>query len=118
LGVAVTDAMEKAGHLRLGDEAGSVTGTGALFLREFGIALPASRLQCRACLDWSERRSHLAGQVGRALCERFFTLGWIERLAESRAVRLTDAGRKGFSAHFLLPRHVLTSGAWSISSSN
>ena len=52
------------------------------------------RLVVRLCLDWTERRSHLAGGVGAALASVFFERGWIRR-ADGRAITVTDAGRAG-----------------------
>jgi hypothetical protein len=48
----------------------------------------------RQCIDWSERRNHLAGALGSALAQHLFELGWIERVRESRAVRITEIGRR------------------------
>lgn len=104
LGVALSDALCARGHVVLAEEGGaaSVTDSGAAFLDTFGIALPGGgkRPACRACLDWSERRAHLAGRLGAALCEGAFARGWIARLPDSRAVRITQAGRAGFAATF------------------
>ena len=55
---------------------------------------------CRTCLDWSERRPHLAGRLGAALCRRALELGWIERARDGRAVAVTPAGRRGFAEVF------------------
>jgi hypothetical protein len=55
---------------------------------------------CRPCLDWSERRPHLAGRVGAALACRCFNLGWIARQRDTRAVAITAAGRDGFRERF------------------
>src|SRR5205809_637867 len=49
----------------------------------------------KRCLDWTERRHHLAGSLGAALAILCFDLGWIERLPTSRAVRVTEKGRRG-----------------------
>src|SRR5579884_2698596 len=49
------------------------------------------------CLDWSERRYHLAGALGAALMERLLQLRWIERFATGRAVRLTESGQEGIT---------------------
>ncbi|MNL83179.1 hypothetical protein D3C87_2107540 [compost metagenome] len=54
------------------------------------------------CLDWSERRHHLAGALGSALLERFLELKWVRRLPETRAIQITDEGEKGFKEVFLL----------------
>jgi hypothetical protein len=49
----------------------------------------------RYCVDWSERRHHLAGALGRGLLDRFFALEWIRRHESCRAVRVTEEGRAG-----------------------
>jgi len=48
----------------------------------------------RECLDWTERRSHLAGQVGAALCRHAFEAGWIVRIGSGRAVKVTTDGAR------------------------
>jgi DNA-binding transcriptional ArsR family regulator len=53
---------------------------------------------CRTCLDWSERRPHLAGALGRDLLARFLELGWARRVPDSRVIRFTAAGRASFDA--------------------
>jgi len=58
------------------------------------------RCFARQCLDWTERRPHLAGILGAALCSRFITLGWIARHRHTRAVRITDRGAKELEARF------------------
>jgi hypothetical protein len=50
------------------------------------------------CLDWTERRPHLAGALGAALCRRCLDAQWIERIGSGRAVRLTPSGRHALSA--------------------
>ncbi len=55
---------------------------------------------CRTCLDWSERRSHLAGSLGEALLTLFIDRGWAKREANSRAIRFTASGEKAFSELF------------------
>ena len=105
LGVALTDALVQKGAIELGDEAGRVTEFGESFLQSFGISLSppkrqSRRLYCRPCLDWSERRFHLAGVLGSALLARTLELGWIIRANEGRAVSVTPKGRRGFSDRF------------------
>jgi DNA-binding transcriptional ArsR family regulator len=101
LGVALADALAASGCLTLSGDGGEVTAAGHHFLHEFG-AEPAAgrRVFCRLCLDWSERRPHLAGRLGAALAARCFALGWIERQRDSRAVTITAAGRAGFAQRF------------------
>jgi DNA-binding transcriptional ArsR family regulator len=60
----------------------------------------AGRLPARACLDWSERRYHLAGALGRALLERVLALGWFERKRGTRALVLTSVGRRAVQREF------------------
>lgn len=103
LGVALADRLTERGHIVLGESAAAVTAEGQRFLCDFGLDLEAGRKGrplCRACLDWSERRAHLAGTVGAALCRRFFDLGWIERVKDSRAVTVTVSGRAGLAETF------------------
>jgi len=84
----------------LGEEAAEITQAGARFLAEFGIDLAAlnstGREFCRPCLDWTERRPHIAGAVGAALTKRCFDLGWTERAKDSSAVIVTASGKHGF----------------------
>lgn len=106
LGVALADALAVHGHVVSGEGAVGVTATGQALLHGFGVDLAASgrsRPLCRTCLDWSERRPHLAGRLGAALLIRADDLGWIARVPGSRALALTAAGRRGFVETFGLP---------------
>ena len=101
LGVALADALAERGHVALGTDGGEVTEEGRRFLADFGAEPgPGRRVFCRPCLDWSERRPHLAGRVGAALACRCFELGWIARQRDTRAVAITSAGRTGFRESF------------------
>lgn len=104
LGVALADTLAAREHVVLTEDGGVVTPQGEQFLRELGIDLAdggkGKRAFCRPCLDWSERRPHLAGAVGAALATRCFELGWIKRLRDSRAVTVPAAGRQGFADAF------------------
>ncbi|GJE61597.1 hypothetical protein MPOCJGCO_3719 [Methylobacterium trifolii] len=104
LAVSLADALVARGAIQLTEEAGEVTPAGHSLLAEFGIAQEpvrtGRRLFCRPCLDWSERRPHLAGILGAALCTRCEDLGWIARSRDSRAVTVTEAGRAGFRERF------------------
>jgi DNA-binding transcriptional ArsR family regulator len=104
-GVAVADALVARGHVVLGDEGGELTPAGERFLASFGVdvAPRGRRLYCEPCLDWSERRYHLKGIVGAGLLCRCLELGWFKRERDSRALRLTTAGRAGFVATFGVP---------------
>jgi DNA-binding transcriptional ArsR family regulator len=104
LGVAIADALVADGHVVLGEDGGEVTDGGRRFLTAFGADLTSrqkgKRIFCKPCLDWSERRYHLAGWVGAEICRCCADLGWIKRERDSRAVRLTPAGRAGLSGLF------------------
>jgi DNA-binding transcriptional ArsR family regulator len=97
LGVAVTDAMTGAGLL---DQTGgfALTAAGLAWLTG-DLALspddlrPGTRPLARGCLDWTERRPHLAGVAGARLCETFLANGWVARIGSGRAVRLTPDGK-------------------------
>jgi len=95
LGVALTDALLGEGMLTRRDEAFEVTPRGGLLLAAWGVQTPrrSGRVFAKPCLDWSERRDHLAGALGVALASTFFARGWIVHLRGSRAVRLTDEGK-------------------------
>jgi hypothetical protein len=99
LGVGIADELVSNGYVVLTDDGGEVTVSGARFLSDFGMALTpkatSKRIFCRPCLDWSERRYHIAGHVGAELLRRFAELGWLERDRESRAVRVTASGKVG-----------------------
>jgi DNA-binding transcriptional ArsR family regulator len=99
LGVGIADALVSNGYVVLADDGGEVTASGAHFLSDFGVALTpkakSKRIFCRPCLDWSERRYHIAGHVGAELLRRFAELGWLERDRGSRAMRVTVTGKAG-----------------------
>jgi hypothetical protein len=104
LGVALADALVERGHVVLAEDGGEVTQSGADFLSSFGIELArrktSHRAFCRPCLDWSERRPHIAGIVGAMLCTRCLELGWIERRQDTRALAITETGLREFSEIF------------------
>lgn len=99
LGVAIATALEQQALLVLSEPAGKcyqITPAGRRWFGELGIDLDTPRggrpLQARCCLDWTERRYHLAGTLGTAFFERIEALGWLQRDRQSRAVRLTELG--------------------------
>ena len=104
LSVDLTDALVAREYIALDDQAAEITTSGARFFTRFGIGLPARgsarRCVCRLCLDWTERRPHIAGAVGEGITQRCFELGWIERLEGSQAVIVTPLGRRGLRRTF------------------
>ncbi|NUT49010.1 MAG: winged helix-turn-helix transcriptional regulator [Saccharothrix sp.] len=91
LGVAITEAMTARGLLT--DQL-AVTDDGLAWLEgELAFTPPPTRRPlARACLDWTERRSHLGGAVGAHVCAQLHTRDWVRRIGTGRAVRLTPTG--------------------------
>ena len=104
LSVDLTDSLVARKYVVLDDEAAEITMAGARFFAAFRIELPTLRStrrhSCRLCLDWTERRPHIAGALGAALTKRYFDLGWMERMRRSHAVIVTRLGRRGFQETF------------------
>lgn len=109
LGVALTDALVTRGFVELTSDAGVLTRAGARFLQAQGLDIEeiaarakarGGRVLCRPCLDWSERRPHLAGVLGASLCTHSLARGWAQRMPGTRAIRITPAGRKVFRDTF------------------
>jgi DNA-binding transcriptional ArsR family regulator len=99
LGVALADALVARNLIELGDCGGEVTSAGLAFFRDQGLELDtgrSNRVFCRPCLDWSERRYHIAGSVGACLCRTAFERGWVVRMPGTRAISITTAGRRAF----------------------
>ncbi|MEW2623083.1 winged helix-turn-helix domain-containing protein [Streptomyces sp. NPDC048106] len=99
LGIALTDALTERGLLRQ-DTGFALTPAGLDWFAAAGIPLARAgrRPLVRACLDWTERRPHLAGVAGAALCRHALDSGWCERIGSERAVRVTPAGGRALSS--------------------
>jgi DNA-binding transcriptional ArsR family regulator len=104
LSVSLTDFLTTHEYIAVSNEAAQITPSGTRFLTEFGIdllALSSTRGEfCRLCLDWTERRPHIAGAVGAALTKRYFDLGWTERMKHSQGIIITASGKRGFFENF------------------
>jgi len=107
LAIALVDALSARDFIALNEDAALITEEGERFLVDFGLDLTAGknakRPLCRTCLDWSERRPHLAGRLGAALLFRLVELQWVRRMPDSRALNVTPEGRKGLVGVFALP---------------
>ncbi|KNG94344.1 ArsR/SmtB family transcription factor [Pseudaestuariivita atlantica] len=103
-GTALYDALAGRGWTRVSDHEVMLSDAGAVAMEAFEIDVTALRKArsplCRPCLDWSERRTHLAGSLGRALLAEMETRGWARRVPDSRAVTITPAGRDGLRGTF------------------
>jgi DNA-binding transcriptional ArsR family regulator len=96
LGVAVTDALVARDVLRPRDGSFELSEGGAVFLAEIGVDVDGARARkrvfARSCLDWSERRPHLAGALGAALADAALGHGWVRRRPNDRALDVTPHG--------------------------
>jgi DNA-binding transcriptional ArsR family regulator len=102
LAVQLMDLFERDGMLEpSGERDYHVTHRGQHFLRKRNIDVHSLRRSrrsfARRCLDWTERRDHLAGSLGAAVCDKFLASGWITRDKYSRAVHVSLAGRRELS---------------------
>ncbi|MDR3081020.1 MAG: winged helix-turn-helix domain-containing protein [Streptomyces sp.] len=98
LGVALADAMITRGLVAT-DSGLAVTPAGRAWLADaLGYERPpgARRPLVRACLDWTERRPHLAGALGAALCTAALEKQWVRRVGSGRAVKVTPEGTEVF----------------------
>lgn len=100
LGVALADVLIKKGAVAFDDEAGLLSKKGVRILSGLGVEIgdanqsqrAAARPLCRPCLDWSERRPHLAGALGAAICAHFLERKYVRRIDGTRALDITRAG--------------------------
>ena len=108
LGVMAYGALLGRHAFKAQDGALQLTDAGARWFASFGIDVASiagqRRAACRPCLDWGERRHHLAGALGTALLERVHALGWARRVKGSRVIAFTPPGERAFRAAFEIPR--------------
>jgi DNA-binding transcriptional ArsR family regulator len=104
MGVRMYDSLLAQGFLVFGNSGLRLTEAGRDFVARCGIdvgSLAAGRsVLCRECLDWSERRSHLAGSLGRGFFARFVELGWARVDTATRIVAFSSFGLREFNALF------------------
>ncbi|MCP5082265.1 MAG: helix-turn-helix transcriptional regulator [Alphaproteobacteria bacterium] len=106
LGVQLFESLDREGWLIGQGDAPHLTEKGEIELAAFGIDLVNMRKKrrplCRSCLDWSVRRSHLAGSVGAELLSRFYALNWAKRVEGTRIVQFTSKGEDALRQQFKL----------------
>ena len=101
LGVRLADALVARGAITLSDAGGALTDEGAALFRRLDIKLAEGRrIVCRPCLDWSERRPHIAGLAGAALGHVALERKWVERKRNSRALTVTRIGTNALKELF------------------
>lgn len=106
MGTRMFDSLMAKGHLIRDGDSLRLTDAGADLAAKLRIDLAALRGNrtplCRECLDWSERRSHLAGSLGRAFMSRFEELRWVKRDQKTRIVTFSKTGAEAFERLFPL----------------
>jgi DNA-binding transcriptional ArsR family regulator len=104
LGVMVTEAMVRRRFLKPAGRDFLLTAPGERFLGRLGVDVGTTRRERRAfarqCLDWSERRPHLAGSLGAAVARRCLDLRWVRHVGEERTLALTPQGLRGLRTWF------------------
>jgi hypothetical protein len=97
--VVITEHLVESGAVVIDEDTATLTARAPQVLASFGLhdaelQQPGSahRPACRACMDWGERRMHLAGRVGALLCAHTLERGWLLRQPGSRALELTPSG--------------------------
>jgi len=104
LGVTLYGNLVTGGYISEHGEDVDLTPKGESLITKLGIDLQtlkqSKRPLCRSCLDWSSRRSHLAGTLGVALLDSFYEQGWAKRIEGSRVVTFTPDGEKNLVGLF------------------
>ncbi|HWH09652.1 MAG TPA: metalloregulator ArsR/SmtB family transcription factor [Solirubrobacteraceae bacterium] len=104
LGVALTEGLGREGLIRTTDAGWSLTEAGRRRFEQVGLDIDGlergRRTLIRPCLDWTERRPHVAGALGASLADRILELGWVTRLPQTRAVLVTPNGARQLRREF------------------
>jgi DNA-binding transcriptional ArsR family regulator len=103
IAVAIADRLVQQSFILLDEDGGQLTDAGRSFFDELGVDLRLAskrRMFCRPCLDWSERRPHLAGAVGAAILRHALEHDWVEHIRDSRALVVTPVGVRELAATF------------------
>ncbi len=103
IAVAITDRLVQRSCILLDEDGGQLTDAGRSFFDAVGVDLCRAsrrRVFCRPCLDWSERRPHLAGAVGAALLRHALEHDWVRHIRDSRALAVTPVGVQALATTF------------------
>lgn len=96
LGIAIADTLLEQGAVVFEGDAAQITRQANTVLTNLGMSLDLSvtvkRMHCRPCLDWSERRHHLAGRLGALICSHCLAQGWLRRRDRARSLDITPQG--------------------------
>jgi DNA-binding transcriptional ArsR family regulator len=104
VGVLLTEGLLSRQFIHKADNSFEISADGAIWFDKQGIDVGQLRKQKRAfakpCLDWSERKHHLAGSLGAAMLNSMLNTGWVRRDAGSRTILVTRKGEEAFFEHF------------------
>ncbi|MDL5382702.1 ArsR/SmtB family transcription factor [Aeromonas hydrophila] len=104
LGVRLFDALQQQGLLEIHGNDARLSQSGEIFFTGLGVNLSLLRQRkrpmCKACLDWSERRSHLAGTLGQWILDDALAQRWFVRRPDSRVIDVSDIGAKQFAKRY------------------
>ena len=106
LAVRLFESLLGRGWLDRHGEGIELTEVGERGLARLGFEIDSLKAQrrvtCRQCLDWSERRHHLAGALGAAILAQIYERKWARRDLNTRAVLFSDWGEAQLSREFEL----------------
>ena len=106
MSVELYDSLVKNNFLMDAKDTALLTESGREWFTAFGVDLQQlerkKRPVCRACLDWSERRSHLSGSLGKWILDDLLSMGWAKREPGSRTLSFSSAGLKKFRSKYLV----------------
>ncbi len=104
LGVRLFDALQQQGLLEIHGDDARLSQSGEIFFTGLGVNLSLLRQRkrpmCKACLDWIERRSHLAGTLGQWILDDALAQRWFVRRPDSRVIDVSDIGAKQFAKRY------------------
>lgn len=104
IGVAVAESLLEQNIILDADNKFVITSEGAKWFSDFGINVEEikkqKRLFLKPCLDWSERKNHIAGSVGASLLDKMISDDWLRRAKNSRAIQITGKGEKELFKYF------------------
>lgn len=107
LAVQVYDHLIAERHVHETDDRLVLTSSGQELLDSIGVDTEAirssERPKARRCLDWTERRHHLAGAAGAGLLDALLANRWVTQDPQPRSLRVTNAGKKAITEIFAIP---------------
>jgi hypothetical protein len=96
--VLITETLLSKGCLIEDDDSYKLSTSGQQWFANLqidtAVLIKQRRILARPCLDWSERRYHLAGSLGAAMLDKMLESDWILRIKDSRAVVITRKGQQ------------------------